>query len=1379
VNAPVRGRESSPLAAPRLRSACIVAATLAAALPATERLRASESASHPGPIQIRYTLPVAGKVAIAIDDLQGRRIRNLLAEAERKAGENVEEWDGRDDRGRLVPPGGYAVSGAVTPPLGLEYQFTLYNGGNPTPWWRIVDNGNPMREKGGWLGDHSPPTDVAAIDETVFIASDAVEHGNSLNAIDLDGKQAWATRWLGLTGARLVASDGRWVYVAGEGAWAGNNFKLFVISPWSFESRELAGFNYDKPIGGRSAGSTGLAARGETVAIAFDGPLADGLTSSFAAADLDLANTTLFGLNGTNVAGILRAEEPKQPWVNWPLPAGEGTAVRIAWREPRRVGAVFSPHRLEVATLKPEAAFPGDLADDAQWEPLEPPERLAAMNVFTAPGGRSTRAVRVRVLDTVAARNWTQPFAAPTAAAAEEPPKFLTGLQVVEPAVRGLSAAGTTTASAGETFADGAWENIQLDDITAERPASYTLTLAEPATARALVIRDPLFRSAEVEIQSRPDGPWIRAGTLEPAIPWRRGYTTVIQDFHRDYPVAAVRLTVTKPVTTENADMRKRTAGRGNVCGLGGLLLLGSGTGDPPIPPQLGQRISLYATDDGRLLEDIPISHPAALEFDSDGRLLAVSDGQIVRVPLGGGSPEPVITEGLGRPAGLTVDAEGRIYVADDAAHVVRRFTPDGRADMVIGTPGGIDLGPYDPERMSHPRGLAIDTRGRLWVAEHEYRPKKVSVWSVAGDAPKLEKFYLGPSPYGGGFMYPDPRNPSRFFFQGMEFEADWRTGASRIKNISWRPGRGQCFAGASPDRPIVVDGRLYLVSEPHVFYGNSFYTVARYDADRGIAIPVAAAGAARGSYSMQGTVPFPALEDPAILAALGNPNLDGKTFIWSDLDGDGRVQATEIELSADHLPGHCWHVRAGDDLTLQFPTLALPSVRFTPAGVPVYSFADTRPSPPIVGPSTVAYGDNYHGMGLTGDDRIIELSGGVSVRPRTEQASWTYPAPWPGTQMAGQAPPPRDGLVAGQYGVIGKAVVPEVGELFAFVADKGEIYVFTTDGLFVARLFRDKRYGKAFNFPEAKRGMEVGGVSINGEHFGGTFTQMSDGRILLVVGHNHNSVVEVKGLEGIRRFSSRVEISPEQRLAAERRIVAQRADAPVKSLAVPQAGADMRVDGALADWPAATLRELRGAGDHAGRVGLAWDPQRLWLAFEVRGRPDLENGGDDWKLLFKSGDSVDLQIGTDPSADPARADPVAGDVRLSFSRFEGKPIAVLYRYRVPDAAGRQPVTFASPVGSVVVDAVEQVPAVIEMTRTEQGYIVEATVEWKALHAKAPAIGRPLRGDLGILFAADGGGAVSERLYWSNRDSGLVMDVPGEIRIKPSQWGTLSFEPKP
>ena len=181
------------------------------------------------------------------------------------------------------------------------------------------------------------------------------------------------------------------------------------------------------------------------------------------------------------------------------------------------------------------------------------------------------------------------------------------------------------------------------------------------------------------------------------------------------------------------------------------------------------------------------------------------------------------------------------------------------------------------------------------------------------------------------------------------------------------------------------------------------------------------------------------------------------------------------------------------------------------------------------------------------------------------------------------------------------------------------------------------------------------------------------------------------------------------------------------------------------------------------------------------RGRPNLQNGGKDWALLFKSGDSVDLQLGTDPKSDPQRTEPAPGDFRLSLSLFEGAPIAVLYRYRVPGTAAEARKMFASPVGSVVVDAVERVSCEIKIAPAPDGsgYVVEAAIPWKSLHVVAPAAGAAWRGDLGILFASEGGGGVAERLYWSNRDTGLIADVPGEIRLRPNLWGAIQWTQAP
>jgi sugar lactone lactonase YvrE len=121
----------------------------------------------------------------------------------------------------------------------------------------------------------------------------------------------------------------------------------------------------------------------------------------------------------------------------------------------------------------------------------------------------------------------------------------------------------------------------------------------------------------------------------------------------------------------------------------------------------------LYRVDlDGTVsvvLPEVTISN--GLEWSPDGSLAYYADTPTRRVDVFDHDPTsgPVnrrplvgLRDGVGNPDGLTVDAEGGIWVALYGGSAVHRYTPDGRLDEVVALPvrqvtactfGGDDLG--------------------------------------------------------------------------------------------------------------------------------------------------------------------------------------------------------------------------------------------------------------------------------------------------------------------------------------------------------------------------------------------------------------------------------------------------------------------------------------------------------------------------------------------------------------------------------------------------------------------------------------------------------------------------------------------------------------
>ena len=58
-----------------------------------------------------------------------------------------------------------------------------------------------------------------------------------------------------------------------------------------------------------------------------------------------------------------------------------------------------------------------------------------------------------------------------------------------------------------------------------------------------------------------------------------------------------------------------------------------------------------------------------------------------------------------------------------------------------------------------------------------------------------------------------------------------------------------------------------------------------------------------------------------------------------------------------------------------------------------------------------------------------------------------------------------------------------------------------------------------------------------------------------------------------------------------------------------------------------------------------------------------------------------------------------------------------------------------------------------------------------------PQAGKDYKADLGAVFSDTTGTNRAARVYWSNKATGLVNDVPGETMGSPKLWGTARIAP--
>jgi len=125
---------------------------------------------------------------------------------------------------------------------------------------------------------------------------------------------------------------------------------------------------------------------------------------------------------------------------------------------------------------------------------------------------------------------------------------------------------------------------------------------------------------------------------------------------------------------------------------------------------------------------------PAGIAVDNNGNVyVADRGGFVIRKIFASGLVTTIAGSGVygyadgyggaasfQAPVGITVDASGNLYVTEDGAGTIRRITPDGEVKTIAGGgPVGTENGVGTDVHFSAPSGITIGPDGNLYVAEY------------------------------------------------------------------------------------------------------------------------------------------------------------------------------------------------------------------------------------------------------------------------------------------------------------------------------------------------------------------------------------------------------------------------------------------------------------------------------------------------------------------------------------------------------------------------------------------------------------------------------------------------------------------------------------
>ena len=559
--------------------------------------------------------------------------------------------------------------------------------------------------------------------------------------------------------------------------------------------------------------------------------------------------------------------------------------------------------------------------------------------------------------------------------------------------------------------------------------------------------------------------------------------------------------------------------------------------------------LELDATTGHPTGREFPLTAPVGLCPRDKQTLLAVSGTKIVAVDVASGHSTNLITTGLAAPDDIAVDRDKNIYVSDwGSSSQVKVFDPQGHFLRTIGKEGGRPwVGTWDASGMLVPRGIAITDEHKLWVAEDDGSPPRVSEWDANTGA--FLRDYLGPAPYGGGtYFWINPHDPSEIHAEGTRFRVDYARKTSIPQAIDYRR---QSIAdpftpnghdlGPHPEvRILYHDGHEYAV----INTTSTMVSILQRQGD------VYRAVAALGQVSPNNSGPLGSSGTGRITwdSDVGYRLYEGffpdcfrghtgDSYSWTDISGDNLLQPEEltwVPMTTDSFRAGTrtqgrWASGWGNDISSDWSFFFATHFRdrmvifrldpsgWTSAGAPIYDMTKARPihfEPP---------GNGIDGLHITADGKLIvcyDYEGGhspdaIAAFTLEGQKLWSVAMP---RVKAGKALHANNAVYDFN--------VPGLGDVVCAWLYHGSFrpHFFTSDGLYVGTLLDDTLLQRFFQNVGLSIQYYVGTVIDDAQTGPGAlwsesskyFYQAPDGSCYLVNGGNQQEhLFRIRGLEG------------------------------------------------------------------------------------------------------------------------------------------------------------------------------------------------------------------------------------------------------------------------